>query len=333
MYRSNMPSISSGNATVSAANKSIFGPVNSRRFGTSLGIDLSPGLKQCNFDCLYCELAPAAPVKTQKEHRSVDEIIDELTRALAAHPGIDDITVTANGEPTLYPDLDELLKRIDAVKGDTKTLILTNSATLDNPETFATLLRFDQVKLSLDAVTPEVFRKIDRPAEGIEIDTIVEAVKSFSRKYKGDLYLEILFVHGLNDTDEEIAALNAVLRDIHCKRIDIGTIDRPPASPVQGLSYGELHAVAAKFYPELPIHIASRTHAESCQGSYSDMEILNTLDKRPLTMEDIKLLFDDETLARFETLTKEGRIVPETTSGITFYLPAENLRRKRQKLS
>ncbi|WP_345985179.1 radical SAM protein [Sulfurimonas sp. HSL-1656] len=311
----------------------IFGPVNSRRFGTSLGIDLSPGLKQCNFDCLYCELAPAAPVTIQTQRSSVDEIIAELQSALAEHPGIDDITVTANGEPTLYPDLDALIDRIDAIKGDTKTLILTNSATLTDPKTFATLLKFDQVKLSLDAVTPEVFRKIDRPAEGIEIGALVDAVKAFAREYRGDLYLEILFVHGLNDSDEEIAALNAVLHDIPCKRIDIGTIDRPPAYPVQGLSYGELHEVASRFDPELPVHIASRTHAESCQGRYSDDAILNTLDKRPLSMEDIALLFDNESQARFRTLVETGRIVAEDSSGITFYIPAGNLHRKRTKNS
>ncbi|WP_345969848.1 radical SAM protein [Sulfurimonas sp. HSL1-6] len=309
----------------------IFGPVNSRRFGTSLGIDLSPGLKQCNFDCLYCELAPAAPVTEQKQRSGVDEIIAELRSALAEHPGIDDITVTANGEPTLYPDLATLVDRIDAVKGNTKTLILTNSATLTDPKTFATLLKFDQVKLSLDAVTPEVFRKIDRPAEGIEIVALVDAVKTFATAYKGDLYLEILFVHGLNDTDEEIAALNSVLHDIPCKRVDIGTIDRPPAYPVQGLSYGELHEVASKFDPDLPIHIASRTHAESCQGRYSDDAILNTLDKRPLSMEDIALLFDDESRERFHSLVETGRIVAEDSSGITFYMPAKNLHRKRAK--
>jgi len=311
----------------------IFGPVNSRRFGTSLGIDLSPGLKQCNFDCLYCELAPAAPVTVQTQRSGVDEIIAELQSALAEHPGIDDITVTANGEPTLYPDLDALVDRIDAVKGDTKTLILTNSATLTDPKTFATLLKFDQVKLSLDAVTPEVFRKIDRPAEGIEIGALVDAVKAFAREYRGDLYLEILFVHGLNDSDEEITAFNAVLHDIPCKRIDIGTIDRPPAYPVQGLSYGELHDVASKFDTDLPIHIASRTHAESCQGHYSDDAILNTLDKRPLSMEDIALLFDNESQARFRTLVETGRIVAEDSSGITFYIPAGNLHRKRTKNS
>ena len=311
----------------------IFGPVNSRRFGTSLGIDLSPGLKQCNFDCLYCELAPAAPVTVQTQRSGVDEIIAELRSALSEHPGIDDITVTANGEPTLYPELDSLIDRIDAVKGDTKTLILTNSATLTDPKTFTTLLKFDQVKLSLDAVTPEVFRKIDRPAEGIEIGALVDAIKTFATKYRGDLYLEILFVHGLNDSDEEIAALNAVLHDIPCKRIDIGTIDRPPAYPVQGLSYGELHDVASKFDPDLPVHIASRTHAESCQGRYSDDAILNTLDKRPLSMEDIALLFDNESQARFRALVDTGRIVAEDSSGITFYIPSGNLHRKRTKNS
>lgn len=312
-------------------NRFIFGPVNSRRFGTSLGIDLSPELKQCNFDCLYCELAPAAPVNSQIQHSSVDEIIAEIAHALTQHPDIDDITVTANGEPTLYPELDTLIDRIDALKGNTKTLILTNSATLDDPKTFASLLKFDRVKLSLDAVSPEVFKKIDRPAEGIEIADIIEAVKRFAKQYEGDLYLEILLVRGLNDTDDEIAALNEVLRTIECKRIDLGTIDRPPAYPVEGLSYSELHEIASKFDPELPVHIASRTHAESCQSSYSDAEIINTLDKRPLTMEDMQLLFDDATLIRLESLISSGTITADDTTGVTFYRPAKNLDRKRRR--
>lgn len=309
--------------------KTIFGPVNSRRFGRSLGIDLSPALKQCNFDCLYCELAPAAPMTQQRESISVDSVMKELEAALKAHPGIDDITVTANGEPTLYPYLDALVERIDAVKGETKTLILTNSAALVDATVFNILLRFDQVKLSLDAVTPEVFKKIDRPAPGISIEKIIEAVERFAAHYRGDLYVEILFVHGINDTPEEIAALNAVLKRIACKRIDIGTIDRPPAYPVQGLSYGELHEAASRFDPALPVHIASRTHAEACHGSYSATDILNTLDKRPLTMEDMQLLFDTETLQRLDALVASGEIVTSDTSGILFYRPAKNLRRKR----
>lgn len=311
----------------------IFGPVISRRFGTSLGIDLSPALKQCNFDCLYCELAPAEPMNAQKETISVETVTDELKDALERHGDIDDITVTANGEPTLYPYLDELIDQVDKIKGHTKTLILSNSAALVDPALFNTMLKFDQVKLSLDAALPKTFKKIDRPAPGIDIHNIIEAVKKFSNKFKGDLFLEILFVHGINDSDADIDALNEVLKNIPCKRIDIGTIDRPPAYKVQGLSYSELHNAASKFDPALPIHIASRTHAESCRGHYSDSEIINTLDKRPLTMEDMKLLFDDETISRLHKLVENGKIIASNTSGVEFYMPAENIGRKRLKRS
>lgn len=320
------------NAQYSALN-AIFGPIRSRRFGNSLGIDLSPALKQCNFDCLYCELAPAQTVDIQAETVSIDAVVTALESALQQHRDIDVITFTANGEPTLYPYLDELITRVDAIKGDVRTLILTNSATLMNESTFNSLLRFDQVKLSLDAVTPEVFKKIDRPHSGIDLTALTDGVVRFSHAYTGRLFIEILFVYGLNDTDEEIAALSAVLKKVDCERIDVGTIDRPPAYPVQGLSYSELHAAAAKFDADLPIHIASRVHAESCRSSYSNDAILNTLDKRPLTLDDIKLLFDEETQRRFESLLQTGRIIPEDVSGITFYLPAENLRRKRTKNS
>jgi len=313
--------------------QTVFGPVNPRRFGTSLGVDLSPGRKQCNFDCLYCELAPAQPVTRMQEAVDVDTVVGELETALAQHPGIDDITVTANGEPTLHPRLGELLERIDAIKGETKTLILTNGTGLTDPAVFDILLRFDRVKVSLDAVTPDMFRRIDRPAPGIGVEAIVEALERFARVYRGELYLEILFVHGVNDGDAEIGALDRVLGRIPCRRIDIGTIDRPPAYPVRGLSYGELHAVAARFDAALPIHIASRTHAEACRSGYGDDEILNTLDKSPLTMEDMRLLFDDPTLERLENLVEKGEITTSDVSGVTFYLPAKNLHRKRKRNS
>lgn len=94
--------------------KSIFGPVNSRRFGSSLGIDLSPALKQCNFDCLYCELAPSATTDKQANVVEVATIINELREHL--NDKIDVITITANGEPTLYPYLDELIDALNKIK-------------------------------------------------------------------------------------------------------------------------------------------------------------------------------------------------------------------------
>lgn len=309
----------------------IFGPIHSRRFGNSLGIDLSPAFKQCNFDCLYCELAPAPTVDTQTQTPTVKAIITDLKAALEEHSNIDEITLTANGEPTLYPHLKELIHEIDKIKGDKETLILTNSAALVDRDIFTTLLQLDQVKLSLDAVTTDVFRKIDRPHEGIDISRLVDAVIEFSDVYRGKLFIEILFVRGLNDTKEEIAKLNTVLHRLQALRIDIGTIDRPPAYPVEGISYGELVAIAHRFDADLPINIASRVHAEFSQSAYTDDEIINTLDKRPLTPEDVEILFDEASQKRLAALIEAKKVAIIERAKLEFYVPSENMQRKRKK--
>ena len=298
-------------------NNIIFGPVNSRRFGMSLGIDLSPAIKQCNFDCLYCELAPMATVDKQIKTITVDEIIHALTPHL--HDKIDVITLTANGEPTLYPYISELIDEIDKIKGQTQTLILTNSATLTDDNVYKALLKLDQVKLSLDAVSPDIFKKIDRPHKSIDVDDIVQKVISFSEEYRGKLFIEILFVHTLNDTKEEVKKLNDVLLKVNATRVDLGTIDRPPAYPVVGISYKELYEISLLFDNSIPIHIASRVHAEPNNAYYSEEDILNTLDKRPLTQADIDLLFDETSKENLQKLLKQGKIVIKSNDNLDFF--------------
>jgi wyosine [tRNA(Phe)-imidazoG37] synthetase (radical SAM superfamily) len=309
----------------------IFGPVHSRRFGVSLGIDLSSSTKQCNFDCLYCELSPAPAMTHQHTVTPVETVIADLKEALDKHPSIDVITITANGEPTIYPHLNELIEQIDPIKGNIQTLILSNSACLSDEKVFNSLLKLDQVKLSLDAATPETFKKIDRPAEGIEIAAIIASITRFSQVFEGKLFLEILFVKGVNDSISEVAALNTALLRVPCERIDIGTIDRPPAYAVQGLCFEELYTLSHHFDPTLPIHIVSRTHAQATPSSYNDSDILSTLDKRPLTRDDIDALFDSESKERFQNLLNQGKIAQIERSNIIFFTPSENINRKRSK--
>ncbi len=311
--------------------KFIFGPVASRRFGTSLGIDLSPEYKQCNFDCLYCELAPAATTDAYTKVHPADDIITELKDALKEHPNTEVITLTANGEPSLYPYLDELIHKIDKIKEDKQTLILTNSATLSDEKTYQSLLHLDQVKLSLDAVSPDVFQKIDRPHANIDLSKLVQSVISFSQEFQGRLFIEILFVKTLNDTPKEIKALNEVLEQVKCERIDLGTIDRPPAYPIEGISYDELFLISHQFNPDLPIHIASRKDVKSKPSSYTQEEIINTLDKRPLTQDDVSLLFDRESIQRLNQLVDNGDIALKNISNLDFYIPTKNLQRKKIK--
>lgn len=297
----------------------IFGPIHSRRFGKSLGVDLSPGKKQCNFDCLYCELDAAKTMESYEDVVSVKEVVSALKGALKEHQDIDFITLTANGEPTLYPYLSELIDEINTFKGKIKTLILSNAANIDDVKVQDALLKLDEVKLSLDCATQKCLQKLDRSHEGIDIEHIKAGMLAFKSRYDGPLVIEILIVKTLNDSPEEIAALNAYLLKLQPTRIDIGTIDRPPAYAVKPVSYEELLRISHLFDSTLPVYIASRKKAEVSASHYSDEEIFETLSKRPLTQEDIEALFDEESQKRFKKLLGKEKIKIVSTNGVEFY--------------
>ncbi len=296
----------------------IFGPIHSRRFGKSLGVDLSPSKKQCNFDCLYCELDPASTVGTYADVVSVEEIVSALKTALKEHKDIDFITLTANGEPTLYPYLEELIDNINSFKGQIKTLILTNASTIDNIDIQNALLKLDEVKLSLDCATQKCLKKLDRSHLGIDVENIKSGMLAFKKRYLGPLIIEILIVKTLNDSKDEIAKLNEFLLRLKPTRIDLGTIDRPPAFDVKPVSYEELLAISHLFDSSLEVYIASRKKADISEYSYSYEEILDTLSKRPLTQDDIEVLFDKESQKRVENLLNKRKIYFVEVNGVKF---------------
>ena len=172
----------------------IFGPVASRRFGRSLGIDLSPQRKQCNFNCVYCELGAARPVSAMSEPCEIDPVIAELKTALQNHSGIDVITITANGEPTLHPRFAELASALKALNLPQKLLVLSNGSLVR--ENSAALMKLDICKFSLDSALAKSFRKVDGPHAGISAEDIVSAIADFAREFRGELDIEILVVRG-----------------------------------------------------------------------------------------------------------------------------------------
>ncbi|MCT7556019.1 radical SAM protein [Aliarcobacter butzleri] len=302
---------------MSYSNSIIFGPIPSRRFGISLGIDLSPSKKQCNFDCLYCELEGAKTVDKMDIFPSVDEIIKAIKESFKNHPKIDVITITCNGEPTLYPKLSELIDEINKIKGETKTLILSNGSTIYKKEVFDTLLKIDIVKLSLDCVSEKCFKKLDRQNKSVEIEKIVPSMIKFSQKTKKDFVLEVLFVKDINDKDEEIELLFNATKQINPKRIDIGTIDRPPAYKVNPVSYKFLEDVANKF-EGLNVNIVFKNRPKQIT-SYNKEEILSMINRRPLTIEDIENMFDNQSKIFLEELIRNQEIGLVDNAGIKFY--------------
>jgi len=297
----------------------IFGPINSRRFGRSLGIDLSPNKKQCNFDCLYCELSPNKTVDKYSDIISVEDILSELKDSLNKYKNIDAITITANGEPTLYPYLDELIDNINLIKGDIKTLILTNSSTIYNKDIQQSLKKLDTIKLSLDCIDAKCLKKLDRAFKSITIDDIKKGLLEFKNIYSGNLVIEILLVETINDKKEHIKALNEFLLQLLPTRIDIGSVDRPPAYPISAINYDKLRDISLLFDSSLPIYIASRKNITATPSNYNNNEILATLFKRPLTDDDVEILFDENTKNRLKILLKDDKIKKVDSNGVFFY--------------
>ena len=302
---------------MSYSNSIIFGPIPSRRFGISLGVDLSPSKKQCNFDCLYCELEGAKTVDKMDTNPSIVEIINAIKESFDKHPKIDVITLTANGEPTLYPNLNELIDEINKIKGDTKTLILSNGSTIYKKEIYDALLKIDTVKLSLDCVSEKCFKKLDRVNKNVEIEKIIPSMVNFSIETKNDFVLEILFVKDLNDKENEIVLLYDAVKKINPKRVDIGTIDRPPAYDVKPVSYEFLESVADRF-ENINTNIIYKNRPKSIQY-YDKDEIKSMLKRRPLTKEDIQNMFDEESKLILNDLLENKFISLVNSSGVEFY--------------
>jgi len=246
--------------------------------------------------------------------------LEELTRVLKEHRDISVVTVTANGEPTLYPHLGELIDGINRVKGRSRSLILSNSSTISDRNIQDILARFDTVKLSLDCATARCLKRLDRAENSIDIEDIKRGIVEFSEKFKNELILEILFVKGINDSDIEISKLNSFLETLDgVTRVDIGSIDRPPAYGVEGIDYQSLREISLKFGSKVPINITSRVYSRNMDSSnYSREDILDTIRKRPLTQEDIDILFNETSKAIFQDMV--GSYIDRVSRGsYTFF--------------
>ncbi|EQB9899973.1 radical SAM protein [Campylobacter jejuni] len=297
--------------------KILFGPVSSRRFGRSLGIDLSPSKKQCNFDCVYCELDPKKAQEKQDEIISIDKIISEVKVMLEKNVEFDFLTLTANGEPSLYPYLNELILSLRSIAKDKKLLILSNGTAVLDEDKFNALLKLDVVKFSLDSAVAKTFYRIDKALKNIDLEKMIEKMADFRARFNGDLIMEILVVKDLNDNEEEFEALNQALKKIMPLRVDLSTIDRPPAYAVKKVSEEKLLELS-KLIDSTPVLLAKR-HYEGEKLSFNEEELLKMLHLRSQSEIDIEVKFDEQSKTLLNQLIKEKKVKILDLAGVKFY--------------
>jgi wyosine [tRNA(Phe)-imidazoG37] synthetase (radical SAM superfamily) len=210
--------------------KYVFGPVPSRRLGQSLGIDPIP-LKTCNWNCVYCQLGRTVPLTNERREYVLDEnILFEAQQVLSsrAKSGIDWVTFVGSGEPTLHIDLGEMILRVKKLT-TLPVAVITNGSLLYLPEVRHDLSAADAVLPTLDAGTPELYRKINRPHPDIAFERLVDGLLAFRAQYAGKLWIEVMLVRGLNDTRLAIEDTARVLRKVGPDAIHINLPTRPPA--------------------------------------------------------------------------------------------------------
>lgn len=210
--------------------KYVFGPVPSRRLGQSLGIDTIP-LKTCNWNCVYCQLGRTKPLTNErKQYFPPEDILAEVEQALKTYkPGeIEWVTFVGSGEPLLHSSMGYLIRRVKELT-DLPIAVITNGSLLYLPEVRQELVVADAVLPSLDAGTPGLYRHINRPHADITYDRLLGGLIDFRRVYQGKLWVEVMLLHGLNDTSEALWSLAEALRLVQPDEVHILLPTRPPA--------------------------------------------------------------------------------------------------------
>jgi wyosine [tRNA(Phe)-imidazoG37] synthetase (radical SAM superfamily) len=236
----------------------IFGPLKSRRLGSSLGINLLPrNGKICNFDCIYCEcgltdLRSLHNVKFPERSAVREALQDKLIELSENRTKLDSITFAGNGEPTLHREFKKIMEDVVELRNtyypECRISVLSNSSMLHSEEIVEGLQLADKAIMKLDAGTEEMYQLINRPLKRSSLKQIVEHLKRF----KGELTIQTLFTRGLfsgsyvdNTTEYAVNKWIQLLCEIKPAKVMVYAIDRPaPANALERITHSELEKIA-----------------------------------------------------------------------------------------
>jgi wyosine [tRNA(Phe)-imidazoG37] synthetase (radical SAM superfamily) len=280
--------------------------------GRSLGIDLVPH-KACTYDCIYCQIGKTTDkTLVRKEYVPVKEVLEEVSRFLREETSsIDHLSISGSGEPTLHSKIRSVINGIKAITS-IPIAVITNGSLLYEEEVRQDLLRADIVLPSLDAVSPEIFIRINLPRPEFSIEKVIEGMVEFRKIFKGQIWLEILFCKGVNHSKEELLKLKKVVDRIQPDLIHLNTVVRPPSEKwVAPLNQKEMEEIQTFFGEKASIISEFDRHPSSMIERDIKEEILRILRRRPLSLADLSKGMGipmNELDKYIEPLTQEGKI-------------------------
>ncbi|HHY54686.1 MAG TPA: radical SAM protein [Chloroflexi bacterium] len=308
--------------------QTVYGPIPSRRLGRSLGVDPIPA-KTCNWNCIYCQLGRSTPMTNdRREYIPREAILAEIQTTLAHHAAgeIDHISFVGSGEPTLHSGLGWLIRRVKELT-TIPVAVITNGALLYRADVRHDLLAADIVMPTVSAGTPELHRQIHRPHPEVTFARLLDGLEAFRSDYRGQLWVEVMLIRAINDSEAALIALAAVLRRIQPDQVHIVLPDRPPAEPwvLPADQEGVLRAEAALGPIAHIVHPFSNGVHVSDYATPGEA-IIGIVTRHPMSQSQLVAALDQwtpvEVAAALDELERAGAIRPVERLGVRFWAAA-----------
>ena len=258
----------------------LFGPVPSRRYGRSLGIDLVP-MKTCCYDCVFCQLG-ITPQTTceRREYIPVKEVLHELETWLSKRSDVDMLTLCGSGEPTLHARFGEVLRWIRK-ETQLPSLLMSNGALFADPEVRRDAACASRVKISVHFWDEASFQATVRPHASLHFQDLYDAWRAFRAEYERLLDVEYFALPGMNTDPAQLDRIYTLLETLKPDTVTVNSAARPPAeSCVRAVPTEEMTHLKA-FFGTLA---SARQAAEMAAPMPYSEEALQALARRhPLT--------------------------------------------------
>lgn len=295
----------------------LFGPVPSRRLGLSLGLDLLND-QTCSFDCVFCEVGKTRDLTIdRREYVAPSEILDELESWVSAGGRADYITLAGRGEPTLNTGFGEVIRGARKIT-QTPVAMLSNGSLFFIEDVRNNARDADVVKLSLGAWNQESMERLNRPCKELQFERIVEGYGIFRSIFKGELWIEVLLVEGINDHVEGVEQIAEIVSGIGPDRVHINTVVRPPAErSAHGVGFEKMEVFAKLFDPVAEVVVSSK----GLRGDSTSVKEM--LLRRPCTLSDmfkVTGISSDSLIKLLELHRADWGIVSRNVGGETYYL-------------
>ncbi len=267
----------------------LFGPVPSRRFGLSLGVDLTP-YKTCTLDCVFCQLGHTTNKTIErKSYVPVADVITELKYWIDHGGRADYITLSGSGEPTLHSHFEEVLQFINDY-ANIPSVLLTNSTLLALDEVRKAACVARVVKVSLSVWDDNSYAWINRPHKKLNFKSLVKGLVDFRGIYDKEIRMEVFIMGGLNSHKNDVERIAAIAKKTEPDRIELNTAVRPGHNDfVKPVCASDLQAMATCFKPEA--EIVAQFKSTNQKVRLNEENLIAMLKRRPCTSEELSRTF------------------------------------------